>query len=387
MIVKRQVNPSKKQSFFLFGARGTGKTTFLKSFFEGHRVLRFDLLEPETEDRLLTNPSSFRNEILSRREELDWVVVDEVQKAPRILNLVHKMIVEDKVSFALTGSSARRLKQKGVNLLAGRAFSEVLHPFTHLELLENFDLEKVMHFGSLPECYFFSEDDLRSKYLRSYVLNYVQQEIQSEQWVRNLEPFRKFLTVAGQSSGKILNYSNIARDVGVTGPTVMSYFEILEDTYLGFRIPAHSNSFRKQQRSAPKFFTFDLGVKRALEKSLEGKLAEGTGAYGDAFEHFIIAEIFRLLSYSKPDAALSYLLSKDGAEVDLIISQPGKPEILVEIKSKKRVDERDARHLFRYEHDFKSPLLLLISQDEQAQKIGSVTALPWKEGLRKILSS
>ena len=389
MIIQRLIKPLKSNSFFLFGARGVGKTTFLKDYFEGNTVHRFDLLIPELEDKFQLSPSSFLQEILALKGKVDWVIVDEVQKCPQLLNLIHKLIVEENIRFALTGSSARRLKQKGVNLLAGRAFSESLFPFTFLELGNSFSLSEALHFGSLPECWNMTSQEAKTKYLRSYALNYLQLEIQAEQWVRNLQPFRKFLLVAGQCSGKILNFANIARDVGVSAPTIHSYFEILEDTHLGFFLPAYHTSVRKQQRLAPKFFLFDLGVKRALERSLDSRMSEGTSTYGEFFEHFIILEIHRLISYFKPDATLSYLLTKDGAEIDLILSEPGKPETLIEIKSKSAVDERDTRHLEHFKSEFNSSAsnarFFLLSQDPVEKFIGVARAMHWKAGIAAIL--
>jgi uncharacterized protein len=389
MIVQRIIKPLKSNSFFLFGARGVGKTTFLKAYFEHDSVHRFDLLVPELEDKFQINPSLFLYEVLALKGKVDWVVVDEVQKCPQLLNLVHKLIVEENIRFALTGSSARRLKQKGVNLLAGRAFSESLFPFTAVELGDRFNLNEALHFGTLPECWNMDSQDAKSKYLRSYALNYLQLEIQAEQWVRNLQPFRKFLAVAGQCSGKILNFANIARDVGVSAPTIHSYFEILEDTHLGFFLPAYHVSLRKQQRSSPKFYLFDLGVKRALERSLDSKLAKGTSSYGEIFEHFIVLEFKRLISYFRPDATLSYLLTKDGAEIDLILSEPGKAETLIEIKSKDLVDDRDTRHLEHFKAEFRSSSgqarLFLLSQDPVEKWIGEVKAMFWKEGILEIL--
>jgi uncharacterized protein len=298
--------------------------------------------------------------------------------------VIHKLIAEKKFKFALTGSSARRLKQRGTNLLAGRALSESLFPFVYFEIKETFDLLEVMHFGALPEVYLETDKETKKKFLRSYVLNYVKLEVQTEQWVRNLDPFRKFLQVAAQQNGKIVNYSNISSDVGASVATVQSYFEILEDTYFGFYVSAYHSSIRKQQRMAPKFYFFDLGVKRALEKSLDTLFNSSTSAYGEAFEHFIVVEIYRLLNYWKPDFELHYLLTKDGAEIDLIITRPGQKTILMEIKSKTVVDERDCRHLLHFQSDFEDPLLLLASCDLVPKNINCVQALPWVEALKLV---
>lgn len=383
----RIITPLKTKSFFLFGARGVGKSTFLKTFFRTERVLWFDLLDPELEDRFTLYPSEFSTQVLKKSEEIDWVVIDEVQKCPKLLNLVQKFIVEKKIKFALTGSSARRLKQRGTNLLAGRAFTEFLFPLTFMELGNSFELESALMFGGLPEVVTSANDMERRGFLRSYALNYLKLEIQSEQWVRRLEPFRRFLPIAAQMNGKIINFSNIARDVGADTTTVQSYFEILEDTLIGFKLPAFSHSVRKQQRKAPKFYFFDLGVKRALDRTLEIALKPGTSAFGEAFEHLVITEILRLSQYYKKDFEFSYLLTKDGVEVDLILVRPGRSLALIEIKSKDHVDERDVRSLTHFMNDFKKASFFLLSNDPNPKLIEGVEALPWKEGIRKLLQS
>ncbi|MBI4404370.1 MAG: ATP-binding protein, partial [Deltaproteobacteria bacterium] len=300
----------------MFGARGVGKTTFIESFFSKVKILFYDLLDPEVEDRFILAPNEFAEEIDQKLGQVEWVVVDEIQKCPKLLNIVHKFIVKKRVKFALTGSSARRLRQKGVNLLGGRALTEYLFPLTHGELADRFRLDDVLMWGSLPEVVTANSVEERNGFLRSYALNYLKNEVQAEQWVRKLEPFRRFLSVAAQMNGKIINYTNIARDVGVDTVTVQSYFDILEDTLVGIRLGAHHRSIRKQQAKAPKFYFFDLGVKRALDRTLDIPLRSGTAAYGEAFEHFIVLEILRLATYKKKDHELSYVLTKDGAEID-----------------------------------------------------------------------
>lgn len=312
-------------------------------------------------------------------------MLDEIQKCPKLLNSVQKLIVEYKLKFAMTGSSARRLRQKGSNLLAGRAHTESLFPLTHIELDRQFDLDAVLRNGALPEV--VTTEDITEKigFLRAYGLNYVRYEVQAEQWVRNLEPFRKFLGVAAQMNWKILNYSSIARDIGVETATAQSYFDILEDTLLGIRLVAYHQSIRKQQHKAPKFYFFDLGVKRALDRTLDIPLKPGTSAYGEAFEHFIILEILRLASYYKKDFELSYLLTKDGAEIDLIVDRPGEPTALVEIKSKDKVDDRDTRALEHFSGDFKKANLFLLSRDLRAKRIGKCQCLPWQHGIKELM--
>jgi predicted AAA+ superfamily ATPase len=381
----RHLNALKTKSFFLFGARGVGKSTFIDTFLRQERKLIFDLLDPEVEDRFILDPNKLKAEILAQIEKIDGVVIDEIQKCPKLLNIVHQLIVKHKIKFALTGSSARRLRQKGVNLLAGRALTEYLFPLTFLELGDAFDLESVMSFGSLPEAVAASSTEEKKRYLRSYTLNYIKMEIHAEQWVRNVETFRRFLGLAAQMNGRVLNYSNLARDIGVEANTVQSYFDILEDTLVGMRLPAYDRSIRKQMRKAPKFYLFDLGIKRALDRTLDVTLAQSTSAFGEAFEHLVIMEINRLCHYARPDYSLSYVLTKDGAEIDLVVERPGQPTALVEIKSKSSVDERDCRHLEHFRPDFRKPDLFLLSNDPVSKEIGFVRAEYWQSGILDIL--
>jgi predicted AAA+ superfamily ATPase len=379
----RQITIIKSDSFFLFGARGTGKTTLLKGDFDPGSTLWINLLDPVEEDLFVRNPGELATRIAAQ-PHIDWVVIDEVQKAPKLLNLVHDLIENKGIKFALTGSSARRLKQKGVNLLAGRAFTNHLFPLTHVELGDRFDLDEVLAYGSLPKIYTDQSPVVRAEYLRSYGLNYVQSEIQAEQWVRKLEPFRKFLPVAAQMNGKLINYSKIAREVGVDVTTVMGYFEILEDTLLGFRLDAYDTSVRKRQFQAPKFFFFDLGVKRALDRTLNVALNHGTYAFGSAFEHFIICEMIRLSAYRRNDFSFSHLRTKDGAEIDVVIERPGQPVSLVEIKAGEQAGRDDVRTLKAFARDITGAETFVLSRDPHAKVIDGVRCLPWQEGFRQL---
>lgn len=296
-MVNRLVKLPENQSFFLFGPRGSGKTSLLKARFEGKNVLFLDLLNPRIEDQFRMNPESLIAQISAQKP--DWVVIDEVQKLPRILDLVHLLIEEKKQKFALTGSSARKLKRGSANLLAGRAFMNHLFPFSALELGKQFSLEQALSFGLLPKVQYLENAQDKIDFLESYALTYLKEEIQAEQVIRRIDPFRQFLQVAAQMNGKIINYRKIARDVGVDSTTVQNYFSILEDTLIGFYLPSYSKSIRKRQREAPKFYLFDPGIVRALSKNLDVKLKPGNYAYGDAFEHFVILEIFKLISYFK----------------------------------------------------------------------------------------
>lgn len=383
-MIDRSIKLLKTRSFFLFGVRGCGKTSLLKTEFpEDASIFWIDLLVPEILDEYSTEPSLLERRALQAK--VDWVIIDEVQRAPKLLDLVHRLIETKKMKFALTGSSARRLKQKGVNLLAGRAFVNHLFPFTFKEIEGVFNLQDSLRFGMLPEIFNLQGEIERAEYLKSYALTYVTQEIQAEQWVRKLDPFRKFLPISAQMNGQILNYSSIARDVGVETITVQKYYEILVDTLLGFEVEPYHVSVRKRQRQAPKFYFIDTGIKRAFEKKLQVSIPNQTSEFGNAFEHFVVSEIYKKLSYAKKEFGLFYLQTKDGVEIDLVIEISGKAEFFIEIKSTDQIREKDFRGLQHFLSDFPKGKFYLVSQDPSPQKQGRITAIPWQQLLTKIL--
>ncbi|MGK5088697.1 AAA family ATPase [Bdellovibrionota bacterium FG-2] len=381
-MVYRTLKLSKNNSFFLFGPRGTGKSTLLRNRFSDQEHLWIDLLKDEDEETFRRHPQKL-SELLTRKH-FDWVVIDEVQKLPKLLDIVQLEIEQKKTKFALTGSSARKLKRGNANMLGGRAFSYHLFPLTHLELGESFDLDAALSFGGLPKLLELSETDDRHEYLRGYVRTYLKEEIVAEQIVRKIDPFRDFLKIAAQTNGQIVNFSKIATDVGVDDKTVHTYFQILEDTLLGFFLPSYHRSIRKRQREAPKFYLFDTGVKRSLDQTLRSELVPQTYAYGKAFEHWVILEAFRLNEYLRLDYDFSYLRTKDDAEIDLIIDRPGEKPLLVEIKSSTNVDAKDATILERFAAAWKAPVECHVwSLDPNERKSGKTLFLPWKKGLQE----
>jgi predicted AAA+ superfamily ATPase len=268
-------------------------------------------------------------------------------------------------------------------LLAGRALVYHLFPLTSVEIGEEFALQRALEFGLLPDCYLADTDTLASEILRAYILNYVEKEIQIEQWVRKIEPFRNFITVAAQMNGKIINRSAVARDIGVDDTTVADYYEILEDTLLGITLPHFHRSVRKRQRQGQKFFLIDSGVKRALDRTLISRLVPGTSAYGETFEHFIFLEIYKLASYARKDWRFSYFQTREGHEIDLVIERPGEPLLLIEIKSKSRVLATDSDIIERLGPRIDAHAeQFLISQDETTQRFGKTTAMYWREFLK-----
>jgi predicted AAA+ superfamily ATPase len=383
-MIPREIRLSQSQSFFLFGARGTGKSTLLKSHFLPSEALTIDLLLPEHFDPLLRNPQSLLSQVRALPKQRKWVIIDEVQKLPSLLDIVHHCIENEGRYFALTGSSARKLKRGQANLLAGRAFVYHLFPLTHRELGEKFSLLCALNFGTLPKLFEFDNDQDRELFLTSYTHTYLKEEIMAEQIVRALPPFRRFLEIAAQMNGELVNFSGIARDVGVNDKTVRSYFQILEDTLIGVLIDAYHRSVRKTQLQAPRFFFFDCGVKRALEGSLSSPLTEPSYAFGKAFEHFLVLEIIRLNSYLRKNYRLFQLRTQGGSEVDLILERPGQKTALLEIKSRTLIRQDHLKQLETFRSDIPNSEAICLSRDPATKRIGKVMCYPWQEGLRAL---
>lgn len=383
-MVRRLINILKSDSFFIFGARGVGKSTFInEQFLKGQSFLRIDLLDYDSEEKYSHDPQLLERELEALKKKVEWVFIDEVQKVPKLLDIVHKLIVQKNQKFILTGSSARKLKRDGANLLAGRAFLNYLFPLTWLEVPDA-NLDFVLNWGSLPKIIFSESQDQRLAFLKTYVQIYIKEEIRVEQLVRDLDPFRDFLEVAAQMNGKILNYSKIAKEVGTSDKTIHSYFQILQDTHLGFYLPAFHRSIRKSQKERPKFYFFDIGVKKQLDRSIESQLIPSTVAYGDAFEHFIILEIIRKASYAQKNWTFSYFQTKEGKEIDLIISLNRKKEVLIEIKSTTRIQVDEIKYLNDISQDFNADTIYVFSQDKNIQQLDKVRCVPWEVGLKEL---
>ena len=382
-MIKRLQKLSKNHSFFLFGARGTGKTTLLKQLFS-NKCLWIDLLSFEDEDRFSRNPDLLTEMIAEASYKK--VVIDEIQKVPKLLDIVHlEMEKNKKIQFILTGSSSRKIKRGGANLLAGRAFTFALYPLSYKELGSQFKLDDILRFGSLPSLIKYKNAKEKTRYLNTYVNTYLKEEILVEQIVRNIRPFKDFLEVSAQCNGQIVNYLKIARDLGVDYKTVQNYFDILEETHLGFYLKSFNRSIRKQQNKADKFFLFDTGVCRALLRKSQIPLEKRSFEYGSAFEHFIILELFRLNSYYEKQMSFYYLRDKNSNEIDLIVQKPDGREILVEIKSSNQTDREQAKLLEKFKRSWDQPCeAQLWSNDLKNRKTGEVYHYHWQTALRKL---
>ena len=377
----REITFPDRRSFFLFGARGTGKSTLVHQRFP-EETWFVDLLSATQEEAYSRDPDLLYRQALQLAPSVRTVVIDEVQKVPKLLDSVHRLIFETSLQFVLTGSSARKLRRGSANMLAGRAFERTLHPLTWTELGDHFHLDQVLQWGSLPEIFSLVAAE-RREYLEVYARTYLKEEIWAEHIIRQLEPFRKFLEVAAQQAGQPVNYASIARDIGADAKTVKEYFQILEDTLVGFLLEPYLRSTRQRVHKAPKFYFFDLGVSRALAHQLHAAPAASTSYYGELFEQFIVLEMIRQEAYLRRGYRFFYL-ADERSEVDLVIERPGQPAAVVEIKSTAEIRPDKLKNLTSLGASVEGAQLFCLSRDPRAQRIGSIQALPWGQGLRQI---
>ena len=314
-------------SFFVLGPRGTGKTTWLRTVLPD--ALWFDLLRTQILLTLTRRPESFRQQIETRPHGT-WVVVDEVQRLPALLNEVQALIVEHGrgYRFALSGSSARKLKRADANLLAGRAINRQFYPLTAAELGWDFELEQVLRFGLLPQVQ--AEPSFAIDILDAYVENYIREEIQQEALVRNLASFSRFLEIAALMNGQVVNIAGLSRDAAVARPTVQGYFGTLVDTLIGFWLPAWRKRVKVKEVASPKFYLFDSGVARALAGRSREPL-ERTER-GHLLETWVLHELRAAMSLHDTGGRLSYWRTPSGSEVDFIWTR-GTRAIGIEVKA------------------------------------------------------
>ena len=387
-MIRRLLNLAESNSFFLFGPRGCGKTTLIHEIFKNKNAFWIDFLNLDFELRYKQRPQLLVDEYMASAKKPEWIIIDEVQKVPSILDAVQQLIEKYKVKFVLTGSSARKLKRSQANMLAGRAFNFSLFSFSYLELKEQFDLLQVLQFGSLPKLYnkeLYNEQD-KIRYLKSYVSTYLKEEIIVEQLVRQIEPFHRFLEVAAQSNREIINYSKLAKEAQITDKSVARYFEILSDTLMGHLIPAYHKSIRKQQIESPKFYFFDTGIVRAIRGELNYPLKPKSYEYGNYFESFIVNEIIKQNIYLEKDYKISYLKTKEGQEIDLIVESRLKT-FLIEIKSCEVLDSSEVKALITLLPSFKKAAgLVLCTNNNPNMLTKEIKAIHWQDGIREIFN-
>ncbi|PCH54783.1 MAG: ATPase [Legionellales bacterium] len=363
-----------KKSFFLFGSRATGKSFLITQQLTAKDVLLIDLLESEMYFRLSQAPQDLEKIILAK-PDTKIVVIDEVQKIPMLLNEVHRLIEKTQIRFLLTGSSARTLRKQHVNLLAGRAWEAKLFPLTYQEISANFSLEKYLRFGGLPVVY-CSEDPQEE--LHAYVNTYLREEIIAEALVRNIPAFSKFLTTSALTSGDMLNFASISNDSGIPATTIKEYYNILEDTFIGFLVPAWTKSEKRKPIARAKFYFFDLGVKNTLAgiKYLEPK----SDIFAKAFEHFIALELRSYLSYKRIHEKLYYWHTKNGQEVDFLIGD----EIAVEVKTTDKVSNKHLKGLKALIEENKVGAYYLVSIDPINRLDDKINIIYWKDFFTKL---
>jgi len=334
-MIARQLS-APNQSFFLFGIRGTGKSTWVRAQYP--KAYRIDLLDESLYQAYLARISLFADE-LRALEAGSWAFVDEIQRLPSLLNEVHRFLEERRLKFILTGSSARKLRRGGVNLLGGRALRRTMYPFTPLELGRDFDITEVLTHGSLP--LIWTSPD-RKEALEAYVQLYLKEEIQAEAIVRNLPGFARFLPIAALFHAQTLNISSLARDAGVSRTTVSGYIEILEDTLVAFRLPAFEGKLRVRERKHPKLYWIDPGLVRAARKSLDALSREEAGPLLEGW----VAVLLRMhCEYDGLFDEMHYWAPADGAlEVDFLLSR-GKEFLALEVKNGESLQPQHLRGL------------------------------------------
>ncbi|MBR6591742.1 MAG: ATP-binding protein [Prevotella sp.] len=351
-----QLNKETESSIFLFGARQTGKSTILRKEFP--KSVFIDLLDSELRMRFKRRPSLLY-EMLKDKESNTIVVIDEIPEVPELLNEVHRLISEKDIIFVLCGSSARKLKRKGYNTLGGRAYPCYFYPLTSNEITD-FDLDRALTYGLLPTHYLAKNP---KRLLAAYVDVYLKEEIQEEALARNLTGFHRFLEIAALTNGEIVNYANIASECGVSAQTIKSYFGILEDTLVGYMIPAYTKVMKRRLVQAPRFFFFDVGLTNHLLH--RDALLRGTPEYGHAFEHFIIMELIAYIGYNHKEEQLSYWRTHTGVEVDVVI---GNAKLAIEIKSADEIAKRHMKGLKSFGDDYPDCRKIIVSLDRINRK-------------------
>lgn len=370
-----KIADAEEESVFLFGARQTGKTTLLLKLFPDNRF--YDLLETDTYERLRRNPALLRQELASAQAG-EIVIIDEIQLIPELLNEVHWLIVRQGLHFILSGSSARKLKRRGVNTLGGRAVRNVLYPLVSAEVAD-FDIVKAVNRGMLPTHYLASSERQLMKRMQAYVSVYLKEEIQAEALVRKLSSFNRFLEVAALTDGEMVNYNNIAQDCGIDAKTVKEYFSILEETLVGYMVPAFRRTVKRRLNQAPKFYYFDVALPNYLLH--RSNMQPGSDDFGHAFEHLVMQEIIAYLGYNGYENNLSYWHTHTGYEVDAVL---GDAQVAVEFKSCREVQSKHLKGLKAFSEEHPDARLIAVSLDVAPRLFNGVEVMPAKHFLQEL---
>lgn len=369
-----QIPLESRKSFFLFGPRGTGKTTWLGQKLPG--ALLINLLRSDFYLPLSANPAHLRTLIPS--DYAGWIVIDEIQRVPELLNEVHDLIESKRHVFILTGSSARKLRRDSVNLLAGRALTYHMHPLTVAEQGNAFRLEDSLRYGHLPAR--FSEPD-PAKYLRDYVQTYLREEVMQEGLTRNIGQFSRFLEVASFSQGSVINISEIARDAHIQRTVAESYFSILEDLLIGVRLPVFSRRAKRQLITHSKFFYFDAGVFRAIRPT--GPLDSPAEIDGPTLETLVLQGLRAVNDYRALGYEIQFWRTKHGLEIDFVLYGP-RGLIAMEIKRADTVNPADLRALREFKSDYPEARCLLLYGGERPLFFDDIRVIPVRDALRDL---
>jgi uncharacterized protein len=371
-----RISQPSRQSAFLWGPRKTGKSTYLRSAFP--ESLTFDLLQTDLMLDFARRPALLRERLqaIPAGKVRSPVILDEVQKVPPLLDEVHWLIENRGLRFILCGSSARKLKRSGVNLLGGRAWRYAMHPLVSIEI-GKVDLLQALNRGLVPAHYLDPEYE---RSLQAYVVDYLKEEVFDEGLTRNVAAFARFFEAMGYSHGDLTNYSNIARDCGVDSKTVKEYYQILVDTLLGtFVEPWKKRQERQVIGKAPKFYLFDVGVAGALTRR---RIREERGeAFGRALEHFVLMEILAHRSYRELGHGVHFWRTKSGLEVDFVL---GDGEVAVEVKGSSRADPSDFRSLRAFVEDNRPRRAILVCNERAPRIVEGIDVLPWREFLARL---
>ncbi|OGW32815.1 MAG: hypothetical protein A2X59_10440 [Nitrospirae bacterium GWC2_42_7] len=367
-----------KQSAFLWGARKTGKSTYLKTRFPNS--IAFDFLKTDLFFKISKNPAVLRELLLAKDKNLlkHPIILDEVQKVPQVLDEVHWLIENKGLRFILCGSSARKLKRGHANLLGGRAWRYEMFPLVTAEI-QNFNLLRGLNHGLIPSHYLQNSENAKRS-LTAYVQDYLKEEVFAEGLTRNVSAFSRFFDAFGYSHGELTNYADIARDCGVDSKTVKEYYQILIDTLMAVRIePFKKRQSRQVITKAVKYYLFDTGVAGCLKKRY---LMEEKGAeFGRAFEHFLLMEIVACRSYKGLDFRINFWRTKSGLEVDFVI---GDGETAIEVKGTNNVDVRDLKGLYAFTDTYSPKRSIVVCNEKEKRIHGKIEIIPWREFLHEL---
>ena len=363
-----------RSSIFIFGPRGTGKTAWIKEHLS--KSIYIDLLDFSNYSTLSANPGRLENLIPNNYK--DWVVIDEVQKVPELLNEVHRLIEGKDIRFILTGSSARSLRKAGVNLLAGRALTYYMHPLVVQEIGKDFNLQHAIEFGLLPDA--VTHDDPK-RYLESYIQTYVKEEVLQEGLTRNIGSFNRFLEVASFSQGSLLNLSEISRELALSRSTVASYFEILEDLLLAKTINPFTHRMKRKIIAQQKFYFFDTGVFRSLRPmGILDKVEEADGA---ALETLFFQSLQAINDYYNLGYKIYFWRTTSGVEVDFILYGP-KGLHAFEIKRSDKITSKALKGLKAFKEDYPEAKASIIYFGKHREYHSDIQAVPFEDALKEL---